>query len=214
MQRSHISMETAIKKTLNSLEENGFQANFYETKSQAIEDILTKIPKAGSLAKCGSVTCQELKLFELLKERGNEIIDPYIKGLSKEESDQEKQRARNADYLLTSTNALTETGKLVNIDGVGNRVSLQIFGPKKVFIVCGKNKITKDVHAAIKRIKEIACPQNARRLNKKTPCAQNIPCPPDGCKSNDRMCRVTVIIEKQPRMTPIEVFIINENLGY
>ncbi|GAB4274409.1 MAG: lactate utilization protein [Candidatus Rifleibacteriota bacterium] len=193
---------------------NGFNAMFFSNEKEAVRQIIAEIPVDASIARCGSVTCTELGLFDLLKERGNEIIDPYLPGLSNEEKALERKRLKTANILLTGTNALTEDGKLVNIDGVGNRVSLQIFGTDKVIIVAGTNKVCKNTESAIKRIKSVACPLNARRLNLSTPCSKNIECPEDGCDSPDRMCRVTTIIERCPRLTPISIYLIDKQLGF
>lgn len=207
-------MKDSVAKAIASLENNGFKVRFFSDENEARQAILDEIDAKATIARCGSVTCTDLGLWESLSQRGNEIIDPYRPELSAEEKDRERKRLLTADVLLTSSNAITEDGKLVNIDGVGNRVALQVFGPDLVVIVAGTNKITPNLHEALKRIKTVACPQNARRLGLATPCAQNIPCPENGCESPQRMCRATVIIEKQPRLTPTSIYLIDKSLGY
>lgn len=207
-------MRETIEKVCQQLKKNEFTVKFFETEDDAVADILRFIPMESSVARCGSVTCTELGLFDDLKKRGNKVIDPYETSLSPAEKASMRKKLQTANILLTGTNAITMDGKLVNIDGVGNRVALQIFGPDHVIIVAGVNKIAEDVPSAIKRIKSEACPQNARRLELKTPCAQGIPCPSNGCESPDRMCRATVILEKRPRMTPITIYLIDKSLGY
>jgi hypothetical protein len=116
-----------------------------------------------------------------------------------------------SDVYLTSTNALTQRGQLVNIDGTGNRVSSMIYGPKKVIIVCGVNKIVPHLEAAMERVKE-ASVLNAKRLGLDTPCTVKGEC--FECHSTQRICNVTTIIDKRPSETEMVVMIVNENLGF
>jgi NAD-dependent dihydropyrimidine dehydrogenase PreA subunit len=125
--------------------------------------------------------------------------------------DEAREKASRADVYLSSTNALTEEGKLVNIDGLGNRVASMIYGPKKVYILCGINKITKNLDEALQRIKDNTY-KNARRLKLETPCAYTEKC--TDCSSPQRMCSVTTIIERRPYKTDFEVIIIGQELGY
>jgi hypothetical protein len=125
--------------------------------------------------------------------------------------DEAREKAAKADVYLTSTNAVTENGQLVNIDGTGNRVAAMIFGPKKVFVICGINKIASNLDTAMQRIKENTY-KNARRLKLKTPCAETEKC--NDCRSPQRMCNITTIIERKPNKTAMEVIIIKEELGY
>jgi acyl-CoA hydrolase len=154
----------------------------------------------------------DLKLDELLKAKGKEILNHNIGSLSPEEKLEIRKRQLTCDLFITSTNALTKDGKLINTDGVGNRVAAMIFGPKKTLVLAGVNKIVKDVNAGLSRIKEIASPMNTKRLNVNTPCAVTGVC--SDCNSPQRICRVTTIIEKKPNFSDIEIVIIGENLGY
>ncbi len=204
-----------LEHAAQALRANGFTVTVHASRTQAVEAILAEIPAKATIGRCGSVTCTDLGLYDALSHRGNPVIDPYQPMLTPEEKDAMRRKTQQADVLLTGTNAVTLDGKLVNLDGVGNRVSAQIFGPGKVIIVTGRNKITNDVHAAIKRIKTVACPQNARRLKLETPCAFDRECPkPDGCRSPQRMCNALVVLERQPRLTPISIHLIDEDLGY
>jgi len=115
------------------------------------------------------------------------------------------------DVLITGTNAITTDGKLVNIDAVGNRVAAMIFGPKKVIIVVGRNKIVKDVKEALHRIKNVIAPYHAKTKDFATPCAQTGKC--SDCSSNRRICSVTTIMEKKPWRTDITIVLIDEDLG-
>lgn len=197
------------------LQANGFEVRLHADRSEAVREILAAIPKTASIGCSGSMTCNELGLWESLKASGNTIFDPYLPEFTPEQKYAVRCQAQHADVFLTGTNAITHAGHLVNIDGVGNRVSSQIFGPKQVVIVVGINKIAPDLPAALNRIKTQACPKNARRLKLETPCAYDRPCPPpDGCRSPGRMCNATTILERQPRLTPIRIHLVNEPLGY
>lgn len=202
-------MEKRFLDTLESLRKNGFKGEYFETRDEAIEKLIDDISKDESVAIGGSVTIQDLDLYEKLKDEGNEVFwhwKPIESGA------QELKKARNADIYLTSTNALTMDGKLINMDGTGNRVSSMFYGHERVYIIAGRNKICKDYNAASNRIKNIAAPKNAKRLNKNTPCVHTGKC--NDCDSPDRICKAEVILHKNPDNTEIIVYIINEDLGY
>ena len=123
------------------------------------------------------------------------------------------RRELTCDLFLTSANALTADGRLVNIDGNGNRVAASIFGPRRVVFVVGRNKIVDGgIDVAIDRIKREACPPNCRRLNKKTPCATTGVCA--DCSSPDRICKVTVVMDRRPSQTDACVLLVDEDLGF
>ncbi|QGT99941.1 Transcriptional regulators of sugar metabolism [Candidatus Syntrophocurvum alkaliphilum] len=205
-----IAIDTTIEKTIQALNKNNIEAEYFENSNEAVDYLLKEIEQNQTVGIGGSVTIDSLKIPEKLINRGNEVYFHWL-----EEAPEKKQevlrKAMTTDVYLSSTNALTENGQLVNIDGVGNRVSSMIYGHEKVIIVCGKNKIVKDVHAAIKHVKANAY-KNARRLDRKTPCAQIGEC--RDCNSPERMCNVTTIIEKQPLSSKMKVIIINEELGF
>lgn len=113
---------------------------------------------------------------------------------------------------ISSSNGITEDGLIINIDGMGNRVSSLIYGHERVLIVLGINKISKNREESLRRIKSKACPENAKRLNLNTPCKILNKC--TDCNSKDRMCNVTVILEKAPMDSDISVFIINKSMGF
>lgn len=205
-----------LEQTRQALERNGFEVHVHATPEQAVPEILARLPAGASIGRCGSVTVERLGLWSALADRGHPILDPYVPGFTNEQKEAVRRQTQHADVLLTGTNAITTDGHLVNIDGVGNRVSAQIFGPRQVVIVAGWNKIVAGgVPAALARIKQVACPQNARRLDLDTPCARDLPCPPpDGCCSPRRMCNAVVILERRPRLTPIRIHLVAADLGY
>lgn len=199
--------------TIENLVKNGFKASYFEKSETAIKYIESIAENYNKIGFGGSMTVlQSLKLDELLKGKGKEILNHNIGSLSAEEKLEIRKKQLTCDLFVTSTNALTKDGKLINTDGVGNRVSAMIFGPKKVLVIAGVNKIVKDVDAGLKRIKEIAAPMNSKRLNMNTPCAVTGVC--SDCNSPQRICRVTTIIERKPNFSDIEIIIIGENLGY
>ena len=135
-------------------------------------------------------------------------------GLGGEEKQQRFAEEIESDVYLTSSNAVTLDGKLVNIDGTGNRVSATLFGTEKVYFIIGVNKIASGYDAALWRARNIASPKNAQRLNRNTPCAaEGDKC--YDCKSPERICRALVVLwNKMSGMEKLEVVIINEELGY
>ena len=154
------------------------------------------------------MTIEELNIYKDLKDRNNNVYWHW----KVEDKKAELEKARNAKVYLVSTNALTLDGKLVNIDGTGNRVSSMIYGHERVYVVLGENKICGDYNEAKKRIENIAAPKNAKRLNLNTPCSHTGKC--NDCDSPDRICKVETIIHKNPSDTQIYICIVDEELGY
>lgn len=203
-------MEKRIEETLKALNKNKIKARYFENPDEAVKTLLEEINVTDKVGIGGSMTVTELGLPQMLKERGNEVYFHWLE-TTPEDMDNARMNASKADVYLSSTNALTEKGQMVNIDGTGNRVASMIFGPKKVYIICGVNKLVENLDKAMERIKENTY-KNARRLNLKTPCAITGKC--NDCDSPQRMCNVTTIIEKKPNKTNIEVILINKELGY
>lgn len=199
--------------TIENLGKNGFKGIYFETSETAVSYIKTLMSKSKAIGFGGSMTTlNELGLYDMAKGLGLEVLNHNSSELSAEEKLEIRKRQLTCSLFITSTNAITKDGKIVNIDGVGNRVAAMIFGPDKTLIVVGINKIVKDVESALKRVKEITAPMNAKRLNMNTPCAQTGVC--SDCNSPQRICRVTAIIEKKPNFSDIEIVLIGENLGY
>jgi hypothetical protein len=141
------------------------------------------------------------------------VHDIWQEGLSPKETKEIMFKHFTATSFLTSTNTITQDGKLVNIDNTGNRVAAMIFGPQHVIVVAGKNKIVANVDEALQRIKESAAPVNAQRRQDKTPCAVTGKC--EDCTSPHRICRVTTVLERKTRgVGAFSVIIVGETLGY
>ncbi|MBM7614911.1 lactate utilization protein [Alkaliphilus hydrothermalis] len=203
-------MNNKVKAVIENLQRRKIKAQYFDSREAVIKAILEESTNDQVVGIGGSMTIKELNLHEVLKDEGKEIHWHWLVDLQKR--NEVRQKAASADVYLTSTNALTETGDLVNIDGVGNRVSAMYYGPKKVIVICGINKITSDVTSAMERIKKEACPPNAKRLGLKTPCAVTGEC--NDCRSEQRMCNITTIISHKPMAMELHVYIVGEPLGY
>jgi L-lactate utilization protein LutB len=201
-----------IATTLDRLRDHGMNAAYYPTAREAAADILRGIPREATVGIGGSITIREMGLPEALRQRSQTVHDHW---------QEESRKARHAigrlqqrsDCFLTSTNALTVNGELVNVDASGNRVSAMVFGPSRVIVVAGVNKLVPDVAAALQRVKTVAAPQNCQRRGDRTPCARDLVC--RDCDSPHRLCRVTTIIERRPYgLDRMDVFVVGEALGY
>ncbi len=207
-----ISQET-VQKILQNLTRNEMEALFFPTAAAAKAEVLERIPPQARVGVGGSVTVRQMSLLQALQERGNEVYDHWKEGLSPKERFETAKRQQGADFFLTSSNALTLDGKLINIDATGNRVASMFFGPPRVIAVIGVNKIVKNLNEGLARLKKTAAPQNARRRKDPTPCAADLIC--RNCDMPARTCRVTTIIEKKPwGVKELTVMLVGEELGY
>jgi len=198
-----------------ALEKNNFEVfladDAEEAKKIALGAIIPEI-KPESISWGGSMTFTASGLYDALKNYNEvKVIDTFDKSISHEEMLERRRQALLADLFITGTNAVTESGQLVNLDMIGNRIAALTFGPKFVIVLLGRNKIVKDVKAAMDRIKNYAAPVNAMRLDKKTPCAETSYC--DECKSPGRICNTWTITEKSFPKGRVKVILINESLG-
>jgi len=203
--------EKKALKTVEALKKNNFKAFYYPDRDTARKEILQMIPEGSTVGIGGSLSLGEIGLFAEIRGRAGQLINPSSKKLSPEEVLDMRRKALTCDVFLTGTNAITEEGELYNMDMVGNRVGAMAFGPKKTIIVAGVNKIVPNLEAARQRIKEWAAPMNSRRLQYENPCVQAGKCM--NCSSAQRICNVTVIIEKNPPHSDITVCLIGEELG-
>ena len=206
-------MDNRLEETVAALRRRGFAAECFATGADAAARVKELAADAKSVGFGGSVTLASLGLAEALAAAGKEIWRHGDPKWRPEEKMDVMRRELTCDLFLTSANALTADGRLVNIDGNGNRVAASIFGPKRVVFVVGRNKIVDGgIDAAIDRIKREACPPNCRRLNRKTPCAATGACA--DCSSPDRICNVTVVMDRRPSRTDVHVLLVDEDLGY
>lgn len=206
------SHQKKCEKAVQSLGKNGFAAVYCQGREEAVAYIVREAADAVSIGFGNSLSLADLEVADRLREMGKELLMHVQPDLSLDERIAVMRRQLTCDLFLTGCNAVTLTGSLVNIDATGNRVASMSFGPKKVIVVAGRNKLVDgDVAAAIKRIKEWTSPPNARRLNCNTPCAKSGFC--SDCNSPDRICRITTVIERKPRLTDMRVLVVNEDLG-
>lgn len=195
---------SAVKK---NLEARGFRVNTFET-AQAAADYLNEAIDGVSVGFGGSITLDQMGLYERLASHNSTVWH-----WKTDDQSAARQQAMTADMYITSVNGLAETGELINIDGVGNRVGATLFGHKKVWFVAGRNKLAPTYDEALWRARNIAAPKNAQRLQKKTPCAVKGDRCYD-CKSPDRICRGLVVLWEAMAGTEMEVVLIDEELGF
>lgn len=217
-------MTEIIKSTMAALEKNNIKAFYCESSAEAVTLVKDMLFKGATITRGGSESVKESGVFDLINNGDYRFLDRTRKGITKEEEMESYKETVGGDFYFCSANAVTKDGQIVNIDGYSNRVSAIAFGPKKVIMIVGKNKIANDLDEAILRIKTIAAPKNCIRLNKNTPCATlgKCVCVKDnyilkiyeGCSSPDRICRNVLISGPQVIKDRINVIIINEDLGY
>lgn len=205
-------VEERVKKAIEKLEAHEFKAIFVRTKEEAIQEIWKYVTPKQKIGVGGSLTIRNLGIMEQLEAQGHTIYDHWKPGLPKEKVLEIRRAQMTSDLFLGSVNAITLSGELINIDGVGNRVNSINFGPGKVILVAGYNKIVEDVQEGLHRVKNVAAPLNAKRLNIDVPCAKLGKCV--DCNSPNRICRVTMIHERKPSLTDMLIILVGEELGY
>jgi len=198
-----------------ALESNNFEVYLADNKDEAykivIEGIMPPL-NARTISWGGSMTFQATGLYKDLKSNSNlEVLDTFDKIIPPDQKNELRRQALLVDLFITGTNAVTETGQLVNLDMIGNRIGALTFGPKWVIILVGRNKIAADLDEAMFRVKNYVAPANSMRLDKKTPCAKTSYC--EECKSPDRICNTWTITEKSFPKGRVKVVLINEDLG-
>ena len=197
---------------VRALEKRHFTAVYCATSGEAAAYVLREAESARSVGFGGSYTIAGLGVQEKLAAAGKVIYNHGTPGLTPEEKVSVMNAELTCDLFLSGTNAVTADGVLVNIDGNGNRVAALSYGPKKVIVAVGRNKIVEGgVEAAIARVKRVAAPANAKRLERATPCSATGFCA--DCDSPQRICHVTTLIDSKPGRADFHVLVINEDLG-
>jgi len=204
--------EKLAKKCVENLKKHQFDAHFVQSSEEALKLIMDMVSGYDTFGFGGSDTTHALKIPDDLRNMGKAVYDHNQEGLSPEDSYDFRRKQFSSDCFFCSANAISATGEIVNVDGVGNRTNAMSFGPKKVIIVAGMNKVALDLDSALKRIREIAAPMRAKSLGMDTPCAETGIC--NDCNVPMRICRITAILHRKPMMTDISVILINEELGY
>lgn len=196
---------------VKALKKNGFDAELLSERSEVLPKLRKLVSSNSTVGFGGSRTLEETGVFEWLRGGDFKLLDRSKPGISKEERERLQKQALTADLFFAGVNAVGLDGVLVFIDGYGNRVAPILYGPDRVILICGANKIASDRDAALRRAKEIAAPLNAYRLNRAIPCVQTGHCA--NCQSAERICNYTVILDKSPYPGRIKVFIVCEELG-
>ena len=218
MPRRREAMELRVRRTMAALEKNNMSAYFAQTSEEAVR-LVEGLLCAGDTISCGgSVTLDASGVKALMRSGRYNFLDREAV-----ETDAERQaiyrQTFSADAFLTSSNAITERGELFNIDGGGNRVAAMLFGPKKVIVVAGWNKIVRDLNAAKLCVKAVTVPANALRLHIDTPCT-HAACPGTGgdlcggCSSENRLCAQYTVMARQRVRGRVHVILVGEELGY
>ncbi|MBD3226708.1 MAG: lactate utilization protein [Candidatus Lokiarchaeota archaeon] len=208
--------DALLKRVKSSLRKNGMKAKIFENSKEAIEYVMRKLKDGDVVGVGGSRTLLQIGMIdELIKSDKIKFLNRWREDITPKEELETRYKNLSADVFMMSTNAVTVNGKLINIDGMGNRVSAMIFGPKKVYFFVGRNKIVKDVQAGIDRVRNEAAPKNAARYNLNLPCTEDGVCDEENCYGA-RICNFVVIIERgfMPWPSRLNVMLINEDLGF
>lgn len=204
--------EKLAEKTVKNLKKHQFDAHFFQNSDEALKFIMESVSGFETFGFGGSDTTHSLNIPDELEKNGKTVYDHNKEGLSPEQNIDFRKKQSSCDCFFCSANAISATGEIVNMDGVGNRTNAMSFGPKKVIIIAGMNKVTHDLESAMNRIKQVAGPMRAKSLGMETPCAETGIC--NDCNVPMRICRITTILHRKPMMTDISVVLINKELGY
>lgn len=217
-------MTPQIEKLFKNMQKNKMQPLFAQTKADALNIVKEMLFDGCVITWGGSMSVIECGIDELLRDKKYCFMDRGRAGITPEQQQECFKASIGADFFFCSANAVTENGELLNVDGLANRISSIAFGPKKVVMIVGVNKIVPDLKEAFLRVKKIAAPKNCVRLNKNTPCAKLGHCVSllnndnpdfaDGCNCDDRICCDYMISAMQRQKDRITVILVNEELGY
>ena len=200
------------KKAVSALEKNGFTATYFSDRASAAAHVLMLVPDGASVGFGGSMTIQAMDIRQQLTKKGCTLLDHAKDGLTPEERNAVRRKQLSAKVFVCSSNAVTMQGVIVNVDGTGNRVAAMMFGPERVIIAVGTNKLVNTLDEAHARIKTVAAPVNNKRINHPNPCVESGKCM--DCQNKSRICNLTTIMHRCPPLTDIHVLVICEELGY
>ena len=211
MKTAKLYYQKKAESLIKNFKQRNIEGYYCDNSKEAAEKVMSFIEENASVSWGGSMTLKEINIFEQLQKTNLDLID---RATAKNRAEKEAiyHQALNADYYLMSSNAITQDGKIVNIDGTGNRLAALLYGPKNVIIVAGMNKVIIDEAAALKRVKNQAAPENAERLDKNTPCAKTGYC--HDCQVEDTICCQTVVTRRSGQDGRIKVILVGEELGY
>lgn len=195
---------------VRNLQSRHFEAYYYATKEEALEKALALIPKGASVGWGGAMSAQQIGLLDAVKARDFAAID-RDKAATPGERVQAQKRALLADVFLTGANALSLDGQMVNIDGNGNRVAAIVYGPERVIVIAGMNKVADTLEDAVRRARTVAAPANMQRFHLQTPCEVTGACA--DCKSEGCICNQILITRNSKPAGRIKVILVGEELG-
>ena len=201
----------AAAEVIKSFKKRNIEGFYCSTSAGAVKRVMELIEEGSFVSWGGSMTLGQIGLFEQLNRADLELLD-RSKADNAEEKAEIYRRVFGCDYYLMSANAITRDGKLINIDGNSNRVAALCFGPQKVIVVAGMNKITEDEASARKRVRNYAAPMNAMRLDQETPCSQSGHC--HQCLVEDCICCQILVTRKSRHDDRIKVVLVGEELGF
>lgn len=207
-------LENRAKQVCEWLEKRNMHGFYCKTNEEACEQILKLIPKGSLVGLGGTSTLIESGLLDVLREADIELLDRYKEGVSGDEVFEMRMKGLTSDVFISSTNAITVKGQLINCDGMGNRVASMLFGPKKVIIIAGVNKIVNSIEDGMDRIQTYAAPMNNVRFGTDAQCAKTGICNDDECIYPVRMCQAWTIIEGQALKDRLYVFLVGKEMGY
>ena len=198
------------EKMIKNLKRRNFEAIYCPTAAEAVEKISAMMPDGSTVTWGGSMTIRDMGLTAALHKRALKVLDRDL-AADRDEAQRIYREAFSADFYLSSVNAISEDGVIVNIDGNGNRVAAITFGPKKVIFVVGLNKVAQDVNAALARARSTASPINAARFDIKTPCQVDGVC--HNCNSPESICNYVHFLRNSPGRRHT-VILVGEDYGY
>ncbi|MBQ1507082.1 MAG: lactate utilization protein [Ruminococcus sp.] len=216
-------LKARVEKTIENLKRNKMAAYYVDTKEDACELVKSLINKGDVVSCGGSVTLKQTGVYDLITSSDYRFLDRSAPGMTREQVEDIYRQTFCADVFFTSSNAVTENGELYNVDGNSNRVAAILYGPKSVIVVCGINKLVKNIDEAIYRVKTKAAPPNTVRLGIDTYCAKTGQCVSlskenpelcEGCHGDGRICCNYVVCAQQRHFERIKVIIIGEEYGY
>ncbi|HJA92281.1 MAG TPA: lactate utilization protein [Candidatus Eisenbergiella merdipullorum] len=211
MTNRQLAFEKAAEGIIENLKKRNMEGYYFRDSASCVKAVLDMIPEGSSISWGGSASVTESGVMDALKRGNYKLIDRTM-AKTPEEGRQLYGQAVMADYYLMSTNAMTYDGELVNIDGNGNRVACLIHGPRYVFLIVGMNKLASTLEGAFERARTMACPPNAVRLDKQTPCAKTGRC--HDCLAPDSFCNQIVVTRRSGHAGRIKVFLVAEDLGF
>lgn len=207
-----IHNEMLGKAACEALRKNFFDARFVSSAAEALEIVASFVKPGMKVGFGGSTTIQGLGAGNRAKALGAELLDHNAPGLTEEQKNELRRAQLTCDLFLSSSNAVTLDGELVNIDGTGNRIAALTFGPRKTVVVVGVNKIVRDLDEAWVRLETTAAPLNNLRMKRPNPCAKSGIC--SDCGGETRICRVYHVLKRRPTQSDFTVVVVGEELGF